>query len=96
MGPIPNTQGTRSRLDLKHHGETTVSTSVQKVKGSQYCPKPLRTFEKQRGGSFHTWSKERQVEDEADQDDPGVGGGAVVVGPDGTVRQLRLVGTSGA
>lgn len=44
---------------------------------------------------IHTWSEECEVEDEADQDDPGVGRGTVVVGPDGTVSCLRLVGTSG-
>lgn len=44
---------------------------------------------------FQTWSKECKVEDEARQDDPGVGCWAVVVGPDWTVSCLRLVGAAG-
>lgn len=45
--------------------------------------------------SFLTWSKESQVEDEAEQDDPGVGCWTVVVGPDGASRSLCLVGAPG-
>lgn len=41
-----------------------------------------------------TWSKECKVEDQAQQDDPGVGRGTVVVGPHWAVSCLRLVGTS--
>lgn len=42
-----------------------------------------------------TWSKECEVEDEARQDEPGVGRWTVVVGPDRTVSCPRLVGTPG-
>lgn len=43
---------------------------------------------------FRTWCEEGEVEDESRQDEPGVGCGTVVVGPDWPVCRVCLVQTS--
>lgn len=42
-----------------------------------------------------TWSKEGQIEEEAQQHEPGVGRRTVVVGPEQTACSPRLVGAAG-
>lgn len=46
-----------------------------------------------RKGVVLTWSKESQVEDEPKQHYPGVGSGAVVIGPERPITDLAQIGT---